>query len=166
MLPKVILKVAANDSDKGANSELEYSISYHNDSKLETVVTSKVGITNKSIKKLNPIVQRDPELPLFDIEPRSGEISLVDTSALSSRCQSALQTAEHRGIPPLANRELGKYNIVVTATDKGSIQLSATAQIFIRVITTDVDMLDKVSIYPAIIKNVKSSNLTYSESWI
>uniref|UniRef100_A0A5K3ESY7 Cadherin domain-containing protein n=1 Tax=Mesocestoides corti TaxID=53468 RepID=A0A5K3ESY7_MESCO len=153
-LPLVVLQVVANDSDKGPNAELEYSVKFDNET--QQMVISKKGEDNKT--------QLAPDAPWFEIEPRSGEISLVAVDEVFSRCQ----TSDKRG-----KRELGKYGLVVSATDKGEPKLSATASIQVRFTTSDQELLESVrlcvqssfSIPQQSFKNWCYVGLTYGKSW-
>ncbi|VDN10311.1 unnamed protein product [Dibothriocephalus latus] len=139
-LPKVVIQVVANDSDKGLNAEIEYSVNFNKDGD----PASAIQIPTDDKKASSPLPHRQEatatpkgreyDLPWFDIEPRSGEVSLVAADGLSLRCQALRQDQM------LVNRELGKYTLLVTAKDKGVPALSAVAQVYVRIITTDTDV--------------------------
>ncbi len=124
-LPHVILQAVANDSDKGQNAELEYSLRIDNET-MGVHLSSSSSADNKTV----------PEAPWFEIEPRSGEISLVAVEEMSSRCQSEQK---------VKRKDLGSYNLIITVTDKGEKRLSATATVEVRFTTSDQDSVDSVS---------------------
>ncbi|KAM7535931.1 hypothetical protein Aperf_G00000098699 [Anoplocephala perfoliata] len=125
-LPRVILQIVANDSDKAPNSELEYSLRFDNET--QQLIASRRHEENKTAMM--------PDAPWFEIEPRSGEISLVAVDEFLSRCHSPEKNGK---------RELGRYGLIVIATDKGEPRLSATASLQIRFTTSDMEPTDATS---------------------
>nr|CDS28955.1 protocadherin fat 3 [Hymenolepis microstoma] len=125
-LPRVILQVVANDSDKGQNAELEYSLRFDNET--EQLIDKKRQEQNKTA------IMSDA--PWFEIEPRSGEISLVAVEELLSTCHT-----EKRG-----KKELGRFGLIVSASDKGEPRLTATAPVQVRFTTSDLEQADATNL--------------------
>lgn len=123
----MILQVVANDSDKAPNSELEYSLRFDNET--QQLIANRRREENKTAMM--------PDNPWFEIEPRSGEISLVAVDEFLSRCHSPEKNGK---------RELGRYGLIVIATDKGEPRLSATASLQIRFTISDMEPTDAVSL--------------------
>lgn len=123
-LPRVILQVVANDSDKGQNSELEYSLRFDNET--QQLIDKKRQEENKTVIM--------PDAPWFEIEPRSGEISLVAVDELLPKCHT-----EKRG-----KKELGRFGLIVSASDKGEPRLTATASVQVRFTTSELEQTDAV----------------------
>nr|VZI43203.1 unnamed protein product [Spirometra erinaceieuropaei] len=183
-LPKVVIQVVANDSDKGLNAEIEYSISFNkdipdagssstqqlavDDSKLPAPTSSSPVLGSRPLMRQEGTVthkqvasssrSREYDLPWFDIEPRSGEVSLVAADGLSLRCQALRQDQL------LVNRELGKYSLIITAKDKGVPSLSAAAQIYVRIITTDTDVATRTRQPDAISNKARFVGIPPTES--
>ncbi|KAH9284314.1 Protocadherin-11 X-linked [Echinococcus granulosus] len=126
-LPRVVLQVVANDSDKGPNSELEYSLYFDNDTQLLT--SNRKHEDNRT----TPV----SDAPWFEVDPRSGEISLVAADELLSRCETIEQHSR---------RDLGRYDLIVSATDKGEPRLSATASVQVRFITSDQENMEEANL--------------------
>lgn len=150
----MILQVVANDSDKGQNSELEYALRFDNETQL--LIDKKRQEENKTAIT--------PDAPWFEIEPRSGEISLVAVDESLSRCQT-----EKRG-----KKELGRFGLIVSVSDKGEPRNTATACVQVRFTSSDPEQIDTVSSFSrSIIKCLKypvtkalySFNLIRPPSW-
>ena len=126
-LPRVVLQVVANDSDKGPNSDLEYSLCFDNET--QEMINNRNQGSNKTLLA--------SEAPWFEIEPRTGEISLVAVDELLSRCQ----TSEKRN-----KRKSEKYGLIVSAIDKGEPRLTATTSVQVLFMTSGQELSDAVSL--------------------
>lgn len=135
-LPRVVLQVVANDSDKGSNSELEYSLFFDNDTQLQT--SSRKQEDNKTTLT--------SDTPWFEVDPRSGEISLVAVDELLSRCE----TTEKR-----TKQELGRYSLIISATDKGEPRLSATTSVQVRFTISDQEITEDVRAFAFVTKDFR-----------
>ncbi|VDO01375.1 unnamed protein product [Rodentolepis nana] len=119
-----ISSFVANDSDKGQNAELEYSLRFDNET--EQLIDKKRQEQNKTT------IMSDA--PWFEIEPRSGEISLVAVDELLSTCHTEKRL----------KKELGRFGLIVSASDKGEPRLTATAPVQVRFTTSNLDQTDAV----------------------
>ena len=127
-LPRVILQAVANDSDKGPNSDLEYSLCFDNDT--QQMISTRNQGNNKTVLA--------SDAPWFEIDPRTGEISLVAVDEMPSRCQSS----DKRG-----KRKSEKYGLIVSAIDKGEPRLTATISVQIQFVASDQELFESASVY-------------------
>ncbi|VDM26705.1 unnamed protein product [Hydatigera taeniaeformis] len=112
---------------------MEYSLCFDNDTQL--LMSGRKQEDNKTALM--------SDTPWFEVDPRSGEISLVAVDELLSRCE----TTEKR-----TKRELGRYGLIISATDKGEPRLSATTSVQVRFTISDQENTEEVGEFAVAVK--------------